>query len=643
MPRANPLWIAILAATIILSAARLAAQERQLTAKPKAKAPAAAVASPKRVALVIGAGAYQHVSPLANPANDADGMAEVLRAAGFDVIPKTNPALREMSDAVDDFARKSQNAEVAFFYFSGHGLQVDGENYLIPVDAAITGEGDVAYLCYPAGRALAKMEDAQSGVNVMILDACRDNPFSRGFRRGGTRGLAVMRATRGTLIAYSTSPGTVAADGSGQHSPYTASLLQRLPIPGESILDSLTAVRRDVMAATENKQVPWEATSLTDRFFLVPPGAGNEGEQLTAERLRLEAEKTRLDSEKLEQEKMQVANLAFDNAKTYDAGGALPTEKQKRWTEYLDAYGARYQGDFARERIAHWKKAAQGPQPGQTRALNLGGGVTMDLVWVPGGSFQMGSQQTPEEIVSKYGGKPEFFKDERPVHTVTISGFWMGKCEATNAQYRRCQPSHSSKEYNGHTLNEDNQPVVYVSWNDAKAFCEWLSRETAEAVRLPREAEWEYACRAGTTTARYWGDDDATMGQYANVADRTARQAFPEWSKAFQQFNTDFVDTSDGYAATAPVGSLKRNAFGLYDMIGNVYEWCEDWYGEDYYGQSSRSNPEGPSSGQYRVLRGGSWVSDPCYCRSSKRNGYVPVSSYNFCGFRVVCVSGGLK
>lgn len=267
-------------------------------------------------------------------------------------------------------------------------------------------------------------------------------------------------------------------------------------------------------------------------------------------------------------------------------------------------------------------------RPGEVKIF---GGI--EFVWIPPGTFTMGSKLSPDEIVAKYrgveGGEEHEYDDESPLHSVTLSkGFWMSKYEITNAQYRRFKPQHSSKDYEGHSLDGDKQPVVHVHWTEAEAYCAWLSEHAESVFRLPTEAEWEYACRAGTETVRYWGDDNASMGQYENVRDRTGDAAF-----AFEYGHA--AETTDGYKVTAPVGSFKPNAWGLHDMIGNAVEWCSDWYDESYYENSPTVDPTGPSSGQYRVLRGGSWNDVPADCRSAERTWIGPNVAYGGRGFRI--------
>ncbi len=269
-----------------------------------------------------------------------------------------------------------------------------------------------------------------------------------------------------------------------------------------------------------------------------------------------------------------------------------------------------------------------GPKPGEVWVEPTTG---MEMLWVPAGCFMMG---TPPELREK-----EDDDDEGPVHRVCLDGFWMGRYEVTNAQYRKFRPDHSSGEYRvagnapkTYTLNEDKQPVVNVSWNDAMTFCKWLSDQTDNkyVFCLPTEAEHEYACRAGTTTIRFWGDNPDDACKYANVADITAKKSFPKWKK---MFNCD-----DTFVVTAPVGSFAPNPWGFYDILGNAWEWCLDWKGDYPTRQNGPlRNPTGPaSSKEGRQVRGGSWDNPPPGIRCANRSYGTPnFRRYND-GFRVV-------
>jgi TRAP-type mannitol/chloroaromatic compound transport system substrate-binding protein len=235
---------------------------------------ASTVAANERIALVIGNAAYPNI-PLANPVNDARLIATALRGQGFDVIETLDAGENEMKLAIKDFGNRlkaAQGAAIGLLYYAGHGVQVQGENYLIPVDAQIEDEGDVDIYAINANAILRTLEDARNGLNIVILDACRNNPFTRSFR-AATRGLATMSAPTGTLIAYSTSPGSVALDGNGVNSPYTAALATAIGDPGVPIEKVFKNVRDVVLAETQGKQTPWEASSLTGPDLYLAGGA----------------------------------------------------------------------------------------------------------------------------------------------------------------------------------------------------------------------------------------------------------------------------------------------------------------------------------------------------------------------------------
>jgi len=225
-----------------------------------------------------------------------------------------------------------------------------------------------------------------------------------------------------------------------------------------------------------------------------------------------------------------------------------------------------------------------------TRTPDFVNSIGMEFRLIQAGSFMMGSKNG--DI------------DEKPVHRVTITKpFYIGIYPVTQAEYKAIMGTNPSK------FRGENRPVEMVSWYEAKEFCRRLSEKEGVTYRLPTEAEWEYACRAGTTTEYYWGD--SIDGRYVWYYDNSDRQ-------------------------THPVGQKLPNAWGLFDMSGNVWEWCKDWYGRDYYSTSHETDPAGPSSGSYRVLRGGSWNSDVDGARSGNRDGYTPSDRGSDVGFRMV-------
>jgi len=240
---------------------------------------------------------------------------------------------------------------------------------------------------------------------------------------------------------------------------------------------------------------------------------------------------------------------------------------------------------------------------GKCEIITLPGGVPLEMVWIPAGIFLMGSPDTEHDRESQEG----------PQHQVTLSqGFWMGKHELTQAQWTTVMGTTPWSGNDG-VVENPQSPAAWVTWADVQVFIARLNEATGRTFRLPSEAEWEYACRAGTTTRFYWGDDPG----YAAISDYA-------WSKD---------NTLYGHEPYAHVvGQKPPNAWGLYDMSGNVLEWCQDWYGD--YTVASLMDPKGALSGSYRVVRGGCW--HYCrYCRSAFRYGIHPLGSNEFIGFRL--------
>lgn len=238
-------------------------------------------ASETRVALVVGNGGYEHTTRLSNPVNDARDVAAALKDMGFVVIEAYDVEKRRFDEALRTFASQVANADVALYFYAGHGLQVGLQNYVLPVDAKLASERDLEFEAVRLDFILRQMEIGRDGkTSIVVLDACRDNPLSRNLARSmGTRstaigrGLAVAPAGLGTFIAYSTQPGNVALDGTGRNSPFSAALLKHMSVPGRNLPALLIEVRKDVVVATKGEQVPWDHSALTADFFF-KPGSG---------------------------------------------------------------------------------------------------------------------------------------------------------------------------------------------------------------------------------------------------------------------------------------------------------------------------------------------------------------------------------
>jgi formylglycine-generating enzyme len=362
-----------------------------------------------------------------------------------------------------------------------------------------------------------------------------------------------------------------------------------------------------------------------------------------------------------ERESQIVQTSASENAPLRPmtaANSALSAVAAEISTDSRDrpgALSAPFDAATAKSARAWWAAGLKLP----TELTNSVGGK---LVLIPAGEFYMGS--TPLEIGQVRRIDPTFKKEweqeEQPQHRVRISRpFFMGAHEVTKGEFAQfiratnyqtdakregkggCGFDAATGEFKQDPIYDwqntgfpqtDRDPVVNVSWNDAAAFCDWLTRREKAVYRLPTEAEWEYACRAGTTTLFCSGDDPESLAAVANVADGTLRQKFSSWTT---------ISSRDGFAFTAPVGSFHANGFGLFDMHGNVWEWCQDWYANGYYAKSPENDPQGPLRGSVRVFRGGSWYDAAALCRSTFRYWDVPTYRDYFLGFRVVAVPPG--
>ena len=251
--RQTAAWLALTASVLVWPAL---AQDRSL--------------GERRVALVVGNAAYKS-SPLKNPGNDARAIAATLRRLNFEVIERQNVTREGFASAAREFGDRLKGASVGLFYFAGHGLQVRGRNFLVPVDADIAREDEVPYRSLDVNEILDKMDSARTPINLVLLDACRNNPFARSFKLSQV-GLAQMDAPSGTLIAFATSPGSVAQDGDGDNGLYTSALLRHIGTEALPIEQMLKRVRVDVVRASNNSQVPWESSSL-NRDFAFAQGA----------------------------------------------------------------------------------------------------------------------------------------------------------------------------------------------------------------------------------------------------------------------------------------------------------------------------------------------------------------------------------
>jgi formylglycine-generating enzyme required for sulfatase activity len=597
----------------------------------------------KRVALIVGNSAYKHVTRLENPANDAKLMAETLRALGFTLVgngPQLDldePALKRV---VRSFGDALTGADVALFYYAGHGVQVRGANFLVPVGANPVKEADVDIEMLDTNVVLRQMESAGTKLNLVILDACRNNPFGgRGLRSTGS-GLAQIQAPQGTLISFATQPGAVALDGTGRNSPYTQALAAAIRKPGLDIFRTFNEVGLTVATATNGQQQPWVSLSPIkgDFYFGGAPAAPAVAAQVqtpphvdAAERAGVVTQNT-TSIAVLEDFVRQFGATPFGSMakarleelkKSQTAAAAVVVPPP------LPAAAPKPTPAVVTPPIAPAVPPQAAPKPAvgifSSSAPSAAAGVTPlaadreralkpkdtfkecdacpDMIVVPAGNFMMGA--APAEGTAKYEG---------PQHRVTFAQpLAVGRFAVTFAEWDACVADRGCNGYkpDDKGWGRDRLPVIHVSWDDAKAYVAWLSKKTGKTYRLLSESEREYVTRAGTTT-QYW------TGKSISTA----------------QANYDSGD-SNYRRKTVPVDSFAPNPFGLFQVHGNVTEWLEDCHNDNYKGAPTDGSAWTSGYCIGRAQRGGPWWTGPLGIRSAARGHTLPDSRDHGNGFRV--------
>jgi formylglycine-generating enzyme required for sulfatase activity/uncharacterized caspase-like protein len=619
---------------------------------------------PARLALLIGNNGYsQTVGPLKNPRNDIALVGAALKQLGFKVTALENADYRMMDTAIKRYVAEVRNAgrgAISFFYYSGHGVaNPDTQiNYLIPVDVSDPGDANLWYQSFQQNEVIDRLsKQAPSATHYVVFDACRNelNLSSTAAKAiGAEKGFVAVQQTAGLLIAYATAPNKTASDVGDGGGPYAKALAEELVKPG---VEAVTMFRNVQIRVKDTiGQDPWLSFPSLPSIYL--------------------------------------AGRTTDAPKPQPAAAAGPSEAERTWADakntsspavledFIKRYGDSFYGTLARARLEELKKsqvavvappvaptppASSGPCGSAPVTVSLSSRSPQplsanedcalkpkdvfrecdncpEMVVVPAGSFTMGSPSTEK-------GR---YDNEGPQHTVTIAhAFAVGKFTVTVDQFAdfvkatghdvgsKCWTFEDGKNEeradrsfrNPGFSQTGSHPAVCLSWDDAKAYVAWLSRKTGKAYRLLTEAEWEYAARARTAPGSYpryfFGDNEDDMCRYGNGADQTAKSkiaGIKDWT---------FVNCSDGYAYTAPVGSFLPNAFGLYDMHGNAWQWVEDCWHDNYQGAPTDGSAWGGGDCSRRVLRGGSWLINPGYLRAAERLWVATVIRSSFLGFRL--------
>ena len=590
--------------------------------------PAVALAQvEKRIALLIGNQTYTaEIGVLANPHNDVALLERTLKGLGFEVATLRDADLATLTRAVNGYARRLAAAgqdAVGFFYYSGHGASDGATNYLIPTDVKTTETGELWDQSLRLTEITRKLRsEAGNATHFVVFDACRN---TLKLRKPGTRALVQSKGfvpvvqENGMLIAYATAEGELASDVGNAAGPYAKVLADEIIKPG---VEAVAMFRRvQVRVRSSIGQEPWLGFSALGEVHF----AG----------VLVEA--------------VKPAVIA-PSSPSSDAERAWSVVKDTSNVAVLEAFVTRYKdtfyADLARARIEDLKKqhiavAAPPKAVGPTRpAASVASAVPTacdgveglignerrcvkpnevfkdcpecpEMIVIPAGSFVMGSLE---------GGKP----NELPRHEVAISKpFAASKFEVTFAEWDACIAAAACKHRpDDRGWGRGRRPAINVSWDHImQEFLPWLSQVTGGTYRLLTEAEWEYAARAGTTTPFSTGP--TIIGTQANF---DGRYTYP---------NTGAVGKGPNRQKTTEVGSFPANGFGLHDMHGNVWEWVHDCYSDNYTATPTNGSAFQDIPGCVRVLRGGSWDSDPAQLRSGYRFSLPSANRYTFVGFRV--------
>jgi formylglycine-generating enzyme required for sulfatase activity/uncharacterized caspase-like protein len=634
----------------------------------------------KNWAIVVGINEYDNIGHLKYANRDAEAMANFFRGDGFDrvfcfadglAIPKerdqksTQPRLTDLLSFLHDRFDLTDRAgnklppplnpgDNLWFFFSGHGKRIGDRDCLLPQDYNPRLPNCETWIPVDFVRE-ALLRSGADNV-ILLLDACR----TEGEKDDGT---GIGDKQPGTITVYSCERNKPSYEiESLQHGAFTAALLEGLMMP-KSDKNCATVQRLDQhlrdrvpQLCLKHPEKPTQMPSTTvdpgqKWYFLLLPKVAT-AQDIAA--LKSEARGAELEEDWDLAEQLWIRfgavspgdRSAFEGftrvqRKKEEGRSAIPNQSQRQVESKIGVRSPQPQPPkptpppakpalptFTFHSVtldATGKQIARKPGNATYFSEDLGNGITLDMVKIPGGSFQMGATKS-----GLLGRKEEGASDnEFPQHRVTVKEFWMGKFVVTQEQWKTIALLPKIKtdlKPDPSYFKGDKLPVEFVSWNQVKEFCNRLSKKTGKTFDLPTEAQWEYACRAGTTTPFHFGETITT-----DVANFDGNSTYAKASKGIYR------------EKTMPADSFDPNAFGLYNMHGNVWEWCLDPWHKNYDGAPKDDrvwSVSNASGSKLRLLRGGSWIRDPSNCRSANRDDTRFVLGYiDNVGFRVVCLS----
>jgi formylglycine-generating enzyme required for sulfatase activity/uncharacterized caspase-like protein len=606
-----------------------------------------------RLALLIGNDQYKHVSELHNAVADADTMAKAFERAGYQVTVSRNRDLKGFKDDVRAFRQRIQGGDEVVLFYSGHGLQLGGDNFLLPVDVRADSSDQVRDDALALSQVLADLRSTRPAFTLAIIDACRDNPFASAGKAIGGRGLTGVAGANGQMVIYAAGEGQQALDRLGDTDPvrnglFTRVFVKEMTKPGLPIDQVLKNVRVEVnrMARTvRHEQVPALYDQVLGTFYFYPPGPGVQLASINPVPAQPGtapggsagfdlADLERADQQELEKRAQwvrwqQAMQAAFDKvAKLGDK-----TLQAQGWERFITSYGGQNNPhsdddealvNQARQSLAALKYSVPPTSPPSVNTGDRLPGTSFkdcdvcpEMIWIPSGKFTMGASDS--EVRAGYD-----VTDRLPTREVTLGQkFAMGKYTITYEEWGSCANDGGCNVKNFPSeFNGGKYPVVYVNWFDAKAYAGWLSKKTGKHYRLPSEAEWEYAARAGTR-ARF-------------ITGECIKPSEANYDAQFDYYNCP-APVTRVQRRVRPVGSYPANSLGVYDMAGNVWQWVEDSWRDNYVGAPANEVAwVRVEDSRDKVIRGGSWQSHPGALLASYRQKQDLESRSFDIGFRLV-------
>jgi formylglycine-generating enzyme required for sulfatase activity len=567
----------------------------------------------KNWAICVGINQYRFLQDLTCAVNDAEKMHLWLKeTANFEqtyLFTDTSPEIDDMSEPLPSqptfttlrrwlrkrFARPILSpSDSLWFFFSGHGVREQGQDYLLLNDSDPDPE-EVNNSAISLAFVTEQLRQSGAGNIMMFVDACRSVAKSGlGIELQSEQGIISIASCRPEQKSYE-----IEALG---HGSFTYALLESLQIQGENncatverlckrLKDRVAILNREYKKPPQTPYTRIEPETKNHLIFLPERIQPTRQDIATLRENALKAE--------FILNNLKLAEVLWTRLVIHDSDEALKSLRRiwKKLEELVE-------GDF-KPGLTELTKSPT-PRP-QILTETLPGNIKLEMIKILAGSFTMGSDE--------YDG-------EKPKHQVKLQEFYLGKYPVTQEQYESVMGNNPSN-----FQDNPKNPVEQVSWDDAKEFCQKLNQFTGKKYRLPTEAEWEYACRAGTQTRYYFGDDQSFLKEYAWYGDNSGDSfldtikmwdADPNWENYYKKL-------MDNNCKTHPVGEKKLNNWGLYDMSGNVWEWCEDPWHDSYANKPKNIKNNGntiwsSSDISFRVLRGGSWCSDSWYCRSAGRS-----------------------